>query len=393
MKKTAFFIIVLCFSIVFTIFTGCIESHVTKTETVITKLDSSQNVQWTVVIENTNYSSARSSTISNRIIRTSDNGYLIAGEFSDKTTGNNSIRLIKTNGYGEPEWEKQMGTGTGDLEFLTLVQRPDNGYSAITRHGHGYNFDVTGTLENVHDISGQINPGSQTATRGKESPPVSLQSVTRAPNGDFIAVIQNYADIYRPLGIIRLSPDGMVLSKIFPDQTVMGGTTNIITTQDGGFLLGKSRYVSLPGMTQIVIEKTDNNASFVWSTPLGLCNQSYCENVLIALQELENQEYGVVYLSSARNNSSSNQGTHQIVIAILNSDGREMRQDFTNATKLPAWVFSQADRSPELIDMMSRSVPAISSMSGYRDNQQDRIDCLIKSDNNSVVILGSRYYL
>jgi len=389
MNKTAYIILIVS-CCCFTLLAGCIESHVQKSETVITKLDTMQNVQWTAVIENVNYSSARSSAITNRIIQTSDNGYFVAGEFSEKSSGKTGIRLIKTDGYGKTEWEKRMVAG--DVEVLTIIQRPDNGYSVITRQGHVYNFDASGTFENIQDISEQINTRSINTTAGEEYPPVTIQYVTRTSEGELISLVKNYADIYNPLCIIRLSPNGTVLSTIIPDQTVARGTTNIITTGDQGFLLGKSRYVSLQNMTQIVIEKTDTNASLLWSSRLGLCNQSYCDNDVLALQELENQEYGVVYLSSERNDSPSGP-THLIVTSVIDRNGQVLRQDRINATEVPAWVFSQAWSSPELIGQMSMNVPAISFRSGYTDNLENRIDSLIKTDDNGYVILGSRYYL
>lgn len=391
MKKSGCIVLIIWIFLLAPSFAGCIERHTEKTETAITKFDSAAGVQWTTVIENTDYSSAQSSTIANRIIRTSDNGYLIAGRFSDPASGDN-LRLIKLDSAGIPVWEKRAGIGTGDLEFLAIVQRSDNGYSIITRHGHVYCIDATGTLGETREISGQINEITVHTTAGEEYPPVTVHSAARTPEGEIVLFADNYADIYQPMVIVGLSPDGTVLWKKTPDQTLIRGTTILIETSDGGFLLGKSRYISLPDMTKIVIDKTDGNTSLVWDSTIGLCNYAYCNNVLLGMHESGDHEYEIVYLSSEVNGSVSDPDHGMIVMERLDSSGQVIRQDIVTITELPAWLFDQATGSPDLIGQINRGAMNSVLAPDGQENPITRIDSLIKTGDDGYAIVTSRYY-
>lgn len=327
MKKTTYIILIICFFIIVTTSAGCIDGSYAKTETVLTKLDSSEKVQWTTVIDNKDYATAQSLALSfNRFIQTSDEGFFIAGFYFDKSASQN-LRIIKTDNTGNIVWDKKIPSQKGG-EVLTITQRDDEGYSVLCRDGQEYNFDASGALENAHDIREQLNTGS----------------------------------------------------------------TNLITTRDGGYLIGKSRYVSLPDNTGIVIEKTDKNGSEVWNSTLGACNQPYCYDIL-ALHESMNQEYEVVYISFEKNNSSSDQDTNLIIRAVLDNNGQIIKQDITSAKELPEWVFSQAGNSPELISRMEVEISAVSSLSGHTDNQNNRIEYIIKTNDNGYAILSNIYYL
>lgn len=390
MNKATQIVLILCFSIVITSLAGCIERHSEQTETIITKFDSNANSQWTTVIANTNYSSALSATITNRIIQTTDNGYLVAGRFSEKLSGNDGIRLIKIDSYGKTVWEKRARVPTGEL--FTIVQRSDNGYSAISRHGHVYLFDASGTLEEIREISGQINSGTVNKTAGEEYPPVTIRSVTQTTGGDMVLIGDNYGRILEPVFVAGLSQNGTVMWKKTPDQITVGGTTNLLKTRDGGFLLGKSHFVSQPDMTKNLIEKTDSNISLIWTSPVGWCNYSYCDNVVLGMHESADQEYEIIYLSSEVNNSFSNPNYSMIVTASLDNNGRIIRQEITNASELPGWLFYQNDLSSVLANRITGSLMNLTYQSDDQGKEVFRLDALIRSDDGGYVVVGTMYY-
>ncbi|MDO9324342.1 MAG: hypothetical protein Q7T80_05210, partial [Methanoregula sp.] len=177
MKKKVFIILIICLSIILTAFTGCIESSYKKTETVLTKLDNTEKVQWTTVIDNKDHSTSQSLSPSNRFIQTSDKGFFIAGFFSN--ISGNSIRLLKTDSSGNLVWERRIAGQTG--EILTIIQRNDGGYSIFCRDGRVYNFDTSGSMERILEISEQINQ-----TPGGGHPHITLRSITRISGSDLI---------------------------------------------------------------------------------------------------------------------------------------------------------------------------------------------------------------
>ncbi|MGB7787991.1 hypothetical protein, partial [Methanoregula sp.] len=94
MKKTSYIILIICFFIIFTLVTGCIESSFKKTDMVLVKLDRAKNIQWTAVIDNNDYATSQSlAPSSSQYIQTSDKGFFIAGFFFN-SSGGHSLRIL-----------------------------------------------------------------------------------------------------------------------------------------------------------------------------------------------------------------------------------------------------------------------------------------------------------
>ncbi|MDO9324208.1 MAG: hypothetical protein Q7T80_04530 [Methanoregula sp.] len=370
---------------------GCIESHVQKTETVLTKMDRSLQVQWTKVYENSNYSSARSATISNRIIQTSDNGYLIAGHFSGKAHGD-FVRFIKTDSLGKPVWDNSIIVNTGDLEFLTIMERSNNGYTMISRHGHVYLFNVSGSMEGIQEISRQINKDAA-LTHGTEYPPVTLYSVTRAQYNSLDIIVENHADIYKPLAIVRLAENGTIVGKTIPDQALISSTTNLIPTHDGGFLFGNTNDVSLPEISKISVVKIDINATPEWNSTFASCIYLSCENVLLGMHESENRGYEIIYLSTEVNKSGPDHGRQTFMITQINSQGNVTVEKISDGGVIPGWLWDQGVLPSELISMITGDHVNSTFTSFYNRYQESRVNSLIKTRDGGFAIVETRYVL
>ena len=89
MKTNTFIITVVCVFILFAMISGCIEGYFKKTETVLVKLDSQENIQWISVIQNPDYATAMALTSPQfyQFIQTSDNGFFVAGFYSNRSDG------------------------------------------------------------------------------------------------------------------------------------------------------------------------------------------------------------------------------------------------------------------------------------------------------------------
>jgi hypothetical protein len=385
MKKITYIILAICFSILITAITGCIESSYKKTETVVTKLDNTEKVQWTTVIDNKDYSTAQSLSPSNRVIQTSDEGFFIASFFFNSSGGN--IRLLKTDSTGTLLWEKRIPGQTG--EILTLLQRNDGGYSIFSRDGRVYNFDTSGTLERITEISDQINQ-----TIGGGHPHITLRSITRTSGSDLIVIGDNSANIWQPVVIARLSQNGTVLMEKTYARENMDGTTSLMQTHDGGLLLGKFFYIDRPGGgKQILIEKTDINISIVWNSTLGTCRFAFCNNDLLGMHESASQGYDIIYQSHEQSNRSKGNMPVDIVYARLDNNGQLIQQELlTNVSGLPSWVFYQSDISSELINLIPERVLNSIIAEKNQGNPTNRFDSLLKTDDGGYVVLGSRYY-
>jgi hypothetical protein len=383
MRTLVFIVAVLGICISSTFFAGCIERHFKQTDTILTKLSSTENVQWTTVIGNKDYSTSESLAPSNRFIQTSDHGFFIAGFFFT-SSGGGGIRILKINSNGNLVWEKRVPDQSG--EILTTIQRNSGGYSVFTRDGRVFNFDPSGAMERMVDISEKINQSP-----GRGQPQVTLNSIIQASDGNLIITGKNYANIWQPGIIAGLSQNGTLLwEKIFDEQK-MGGLVSLVQTNDGGFLLGKSKYSDEPGGGKIiVIEKTDPDTSIVWNSTLGICNYTFCNNDLLGMHESENMGYEIFYQSHEQSNSSYGNMPMVIVYARLDTDGKVVQQNLPkNNSELPPWLFYQS--GPELVSLMNESTLNTIIPGSSQGTPLFRPDCLLKTDDGGFALLGTRY--
>jgi len=388
MKKAAYIILVICLSIIFTTFTGCIEGSFKKTDTVLMKLDGTENIQWTSVIDNKDYAAARSlAPTSSQYIQTSDHGFFIAGFFTNRS-GDRGIRMLKTDSEGNLAWEKRLPGQTG--EILAIHQRNDGGYSMFWTDGRVYNFDASGTMERIVNIPEQIHQ-----IQGAEYPAVTLRSIIPTSNGNMSTIITggDYYALQQPVVIAGLSQNGTVLWEKTYDLKNLAGTTSLIQTQDGGFLLGKFFYSNEPGGgKKILIEKTDTNNSIVWDSTLGICNYTFCNNDLLGMHESANLGYDVIYQSHEQSNASSGNPV-VTVYARLDNDGQVMQQDLlTNVSGLPSWHFNRGGSSLAFADVVKESVIKTMVHEKSQGNPTIRFVSLLKTDDGGYALLGTRYY-
>jgi hypothetical protein len=95
-----------------------------KEDMYVVKLDSSGNVQWTKAIGGSDGDEARS------IIRSSDGGYVVAGETGSFGSGGD-IFVVKLDSSGNVQWAKTIGRSSWDYassSASSIIQSSDGGY-------------------------------------------------------------------------------------------------------------------------------------------------------------------------------------------------------------------------------------------------------------------------
>jgi hypothetical protein len=98
------------------------------------KTDSAGNMQWNQTYGGT------SADIVYSVVRTSDDGYAIAGKTKSFGAGNNDFWLIKTDESGNMDWNQTYG-GTGSEEAWSLIQTDDDGF-ALTGWTYAFGSSV-----------------------------------------------------------------------------------------------------------------------------------------------------------------------------------------------------------------------------------------------------------
>jgi len=386
MIKKRIFTLMVCILVLALLFAGCIEGSFKKTETVVTKLDSNENVQWTAVIENNGYASARSlAPLSSRFIQTSDKGFFIAGIFSNSSAGD-SLRTLKIDRAGNVVWDKRIPVPGGEL--FALHQRDDDGYLVFWNDGSVYNFNATGDLEQIVTIPEQIH-----RIQGDAYSAISLRSISPGTGGNLTAILTggDYYSVQNPVLVAGLSQNGAVLWEKSHELNNPAGATSIIQTRDGGFLLGKFFFDDKQGGGKtILVEKTGPDSSIAWDTTLGICTSTFCNNDLLGMHESAGQGYELIYQSHEQN------GNHPatIVNARLDPDGQVVQQELlTGIPGLPAWFLQQDGRALEIVSLVPERVQKFLIPENSGDNPPTvTIHYILDTDDGGYALLATRYY-
>ena len=121
----------------------------------LVKTDEFGNMEWNQTYGGEEHDLASS------LIQTSDGGYALAGETTDRNSFTNLIQsdslLIKTDSNGNMEWNQTYGTGYSNDNSRSLLERPDGGYvlpvmmDSVVQDGvNGFSIiktDETGNIE------------------------------------------------------------------------------------------------------------------------------------------------------------------------------------------------------------------------------------------------------
>jgi hypothetical protein len=87
----------------------------------LVKTDSNGNMEWNRTYGGTGWDTAHS------LVVTSDGGFALVGTINAYTTDNSDFWLVKTDRYGNMEWNRTYG-GTGMENAYSLVEASDGGY-------------------------------------------------------------------------------------------------------------------------------------------------------------------------------------------------------------------------------------------------------------------------
>jgi len=222
----------------------------------LVKTDASGNMEWNKTYGGINDDYARS------LIETSDGGYALAGSTDSFGAGKHDFWLIKTDGYGNMEWNKTYGGADYDYAH-SLVGTSDGGYALAGNTGAGIlgggdfwliKTDGYGNMEwNQTYESGTVFSLVETSGGG-----YTLAGYTRsfgAGGDDFWLVKTNeYGNMEW-------------------NQTY-GGTNHdiahsLVETSDGGYALAGETSSFGAGYDDFWLVKTDANGNMEWNQTYG----------------------------------------------------------------------------------------------------------------------------
>lgn len=211
----------------------------------LVKLSSTGDLQWHKLYGRT------ANDIAYCVQQTTDGGYILAGQ-STSTTGEYDYWIVKTDDFGELQWQHKYGGTTNDIAY-SIDQTTDGGY-IVAGQTLSNNGDVTGAhvsaccgvseywvvkLNATGAIEWQKALGGTEVETGR--------SIQQTADGGYIIAGNSFSSDGDITGVNHSSGDFWIVklnnSGVLQWEKLIGGTGNdnpnsIHQTSDGGYIIG-----------------------------------------------------------------------------------------------------------------------------------------------------------
>jgi hypothetical protein len=235
------------------------------------KTDAYGNMEWNQTYGGTDFDVAFS------LVQTSDGGYALAGQTKSFGAGNFDFWLIKTDAYGNMEWNQTYGGEHSDLAY-SLVETSDGGYALAggisASSGEGSDFwlvktDAEGTMQWNQTYGGEKNEGAYSLIETFDGG-YALCGYTTSFGGDD-------ADFW----LVKTDASGnMEWNQIFGgEKTDM--SESVVQTSDGGYALVGTTESFASGWKECWLIKTDILGSIEWDRTYGGENADWGHSLII----------------------------------------------------------------------------------------------------------------
>ncbi|MFW9917256.1 MAG: hypothetical protein ACFFGZ_16750 [Candidatus Thorarchaeota archaeon] len=189
------------------------------------------------------------------LIRTTDGGFVLAGETDSYGTGNFDFWLVKTNSSGYAEWNSTFGGAEWDVAN-SVIQTADGGYALAGHSGYpDPNFWLVKT-----DASGQHEWNSTIVGGIKWD---GANSVIQTADGGFALAGYNGSFPEGDMWLVKTDASGQHVW-----NTTFGGpewerADSVIQTADGGFALAGE--TGTDPLSDFWLVKTDASGQHEWN--------------------------------------------------------------------------------------------------------------------------------
>jgi len=201
----------------------------------LAKTDAQGNMEWSRIYGGTSPDHASS------VVETSDGGYALAGETHSFGAGGYDCWLVKTDGYGNVEWNRTYG-GANHEHAYSMIQTSDGGFAmAGTTYDSPFSEQRFFLLVKT-DASGNMEWNQ---TYGVEGFDIAYSLVETSDSGFALAG-----------GSLLVKTDTYGNTEWI--QTIGGSVYSLVDVSDGGFAMAGSQLV-----------KTDENGNIEWIQTYG----------------------------------------------------------------------------------------------------------------------------
>ncbi len=242
-------------------------------DALLIKTDEYGNMEWNKTIGGPdNYNAAS-------LIQTSDGGFAFVGTNASYHEGYipigtipegawSSVWLVKTDEYGNIEWKRTFDTDTGFNYGSSLVQTSDGGYALA---GHSISFQDSNLLLIKTDSNGNIQWSKLIGESAGESNP---QGLIQTLDGGFALACKRfpYGSVYADAWFIKTDESGNTEWDNIFGGAGMDYPTSLVQLLDGSFVFGGCTDSYGNGGYDFWLIKIDNYGNFEWDHTYGTQN-------------------------------------------------------------------------------------------------------------------------
>jgi hypothetical protein len=225
----------------------------------LVKTDPNGNMEWNKTFGTQNYENA------NHLIATDDGGYIIVGTITPIGLEYRDVWLIKTDSTGNIQWNKTYG-GTGDDKPWRIIKTSDNGYAIAGRtssNSQGQNDYMLFKIDSTGNLQWNTTFG------GVEEE--SARGILETSDKGFL--ITGWSGSYGAgeldYWLVKTDQNG----KHEWNQTYGGTKTEraitTIPTNDGNYITVGNSASFGQGETDILLVKIDNLGNQIWNMTYG----------------------------------------------------------------------------------------------------------------------------
>ena len=223
------------------------------------KTDENGSKQWDKTFGGNAFDNAYS------VQQTIDGGYIIAGETRSFGVGNNDVWLIKTDEYGNEQWNKTYGGNEIDASFS--VQQTNDGGFIVTGYTESYGISYGDVWLIKTDEYG--NEQWNKTYGGTNSDGAKAVHQTTDYGYIIIGSTSSYGGSYSDVWLIKTDEFGNEQwNKTYGELEVAGGS-DVQQTYDGGYIITGVTEHHNAYNSNVWIIKTDANGIMQWNKILG----------------------------------------------------------------------------------------------------------------------------
>jgi len=195
------------------------------------------------------------------IVQTSDGGYAIAGRTSSYGAGGYNVWLVKTDSFGNVQWNKTYG-GTSNDEAWSLIQTDDGGYAIV---GYTNSFGIGGYdfwLVKM-DANGNVQWNKTYGGVNDDFAYCGFQ----CSDGGYVLVGYTGSYLSSDVWLVKTNASGYMEWNKTYRQTDENCAYSVVQTSDGGYaFVGWTGFYAVRDLWFV---KTNSTGNIVWKRTFG----------------------------------------------------------------------------------------------------------------------------